>query len=1350
MAQTKPPSLFILIICCLLTFSAFGQKLSFEVFTTEDGLSHNYVNSITKDHRGFLWAGTSNGLNRYDGYDFHVYYHHPSDTLSLSHSEITAVFADSRQRLWIGTAKGLNLYDPFQDAFVRQKELAGHAISLIHEDETGTSWVGTDAGLFEYCSGDFHFFQHTAPYHIRSLLFTKKDTLIGTDQGLFKASRNFQDLQKVSSIHEVAYISDMLYFQDKIWVATRVQGIYTLSPEKLDILNHFVDKKENPHGLAANDILSMELSHDNQLWIGTDLGGLHLLDTTGSKFIRYTNDARMENSLSSNNILSIFADENHGLWVGTNFGGLNYVSNKEFFQYYKSNPYHFRSSPVHAIYQDSEKRLWVGSSGDGLTILSEDGKLINAYHSSGEKNFRINGNTIQTIAEDSTGRIWLGFYEHGINIIAPEGSVISSIRAGRNNGLQHDDVRKILQDKQGNIWIATKGGGLHTYNYETREIIPVPLKTEHGDAPDMLIWLYEDPQGKIWLGSNLEKVYYFDPSASTSPIQLIPAPWSILPTAIYALGSNEKNNYWIGTWNSGLYHWNQEDGALKHYGQAEGLTNSRIKAILTDEEAVWVSTSNGLAEYMPQQDSFRMHNKQSGMTYNDFLFSSAHQTTNGTFFFGSNQGFYGFDSSLQLPHNEQNPVYLTGLKVLGREAEIDGGVLKEHIAFSDTVTFSPEHNVFTFEFVSPKFPKAWHQQYTVKLEGFEEEWRNLGNETSATYTNIKPGTYTFRVKVLDENAGNNPKEASIAVIVIPPFWQTPLAYVAYSLALLTIIFFARRFTIARIQLKNDLREEKREREKEEEVHQMKLNFFTGLSHEFRTPLMLILNPLQQILSRKEATEAQQLTLDTKEASMMERNARRLLRLINQLLTFRKLENTEKMLHLQKIDIKPFIQGIYEQFEDMSDRNDIAFSYAVSSEVPVCSFDKEKLETVLFNLLSNAFKFTPPHGKIMIMASVSNIQDTGSHLKIEVADDGIGIPQHLHHYIFDRYYQVDKHHLNGNRGTGIGLALVKKIAELHNGTVSVRSQENKGSCFVVTLPLNLKAKDTYEKEVDFHDKILAPINEIFSQNTEEDIADSTNGKGHTILLVEDNIEVRDYLKSHFVQHYRVYEARNGKEALSLLSGADMEADLIISDVMMPEMDGITLCKQLKSKPETHHIPLILLTAKSGKDSMIQALKAGADDYLEKPVHLDILLIKVKRLLTYREEIRKEISRNLIPEPKTEEFQSAEELFLETAMKVVEENLENPDFSVEEFALAMGVSKTHLYNKLKGITGLSANEFTRSVRLKKAVSLLQQQRWSVSEIAYQVGFNNPNYFSKCFMREYGISPSKFDGHVEEEQD
>ncbi|MDF9795620.1 signal transduction histidine kinase/ligand-binding sensor domain-containing protein/CheY-like chemotaxis protein/AraC-like DNA-binding protein [Catalinimonas alkaloidigena] len=1328
---------------CLFNTTLTAQKLSFEAFTAEDGLSKNYIGSITQDNYGFVWIASSHGLNRYDGYSFRSYYHYPLDSSSLSHSSINTVFTDSNGQLWVGTALGLNLYDPTLDKFERIQELADRQIFTIYEDTQGVLWVGTDQGVFVYQKKSFQFLASTQDFHIRKMIKLKGEKLLlATDAGLFTASANESDIHQVAALEGVHYISDLLIFQEKLWVSTREEGIYTLDTENLSIYTHLAHAPEDPRSLNANDVLCMLSTSDENLWVGTDLGGLHLLDSTGTGFIHYTSDSRAENSLSSNNILTLFEDKDENLWIGTNYGGLNFSAKDEFFHYYKSNPYHYRSSSVHAILQDSKERLWVGSGGNGLTVMSQDGKLLATYSREAEKKkYRLEGNTIQTLAEDHQGRIWVGMYERGINVIEPGRGVIKTFRARADGGLQHDDVRNILIDEQARIWIATKGGGLHTYSPDHKDIVPVNLLGSDTQQTEMLIWLYEGDDGNLWLGNYEGKAYFITPDRTSKEYQLQPAPWSALPSFVTALQEDQHGNYWIGTWNDGVYYWDTQQSHLKHYEQHKGLKDTKIRAVLGSEAAdLWISTSSGLAKYHAESDTFKWFDNSSSLRYTDFLFGASFQSADGTFFFGGGQGLYAFQSEKKYEKTQTHAVFLNGLKIMGKQVEAGTTLLPQHIAFADSINLSHEHSVFTIDFVASQYPRAGQQQYVVKLEGFEDEWRNIGSETSATFTNIKPGKYLFRVRILGENTATEKQEASIKIIVHPPFWQTPAAFFLYCLALLFIIYLARRFTIARIQLKNDLIQERKEREREEETHQMKLNFFTGLSHEFRTPLMLIINPLEKLLKDKKSDA---LRVGRKEAVMMERNAKRLLRLINQLLTFRKLETSHDELHLAAYEVEPFIKHVFQYFDDLADREHIAFRYVIKAGLPQIYFDLEKMETVLYNLLSNAFKFTPADGSISVSV------DTGyagaaeeEALFIKVEDNGIGIPQHLQQYIFDRYYQVDEHHMNGNSGTGIGLALVKKIVEMHGGAVSVQSQEGRGSCFTVSLPLKKQPENTIDPQPEVmvdNNMPLLPVEAIFHADGELDSLED-NHKQSSLLLVDDNDEIRSYLKSAFYPVFSILEARNGQEALHLLS--EHKPSLIISDVMMPEMDGISFCKKVKSNPDTHHIPLILLTARSGEESMLQALRAGADDYLEKPIQLEALQLKVKNTLAYREEVKKELSRDLIPDPQTETHQSSDQEFLEAAMQVVEQNIENAEFSVEGFAATMGVSKTHLYKKLKGLTGLSANEFTRSVRLKKATSLLKQERWSVSEVAYMVGFNNPNYFSKCFIREYGIAPSKFE--------
>jgi signal transduction histidine kinase/DNA-binding response OmpR family regulator len=806
---------------------------------------------------------------------------------------------------------------------------------------------------------------------------------------------------------------------------------------------------------------------------------------------------------------------------------------------------------------------------------------------------------------------------------------------------------------------------------------------------------------------------------------------SISDGYIFDIKQDARGRIWVATRN-GLNIFDEKTKTFAALFDKNGLPHSTILAILEDNQGtIWLSTSNGLSSVMTIEDKdgtrfqIRNYDEADGLQGKQFNENAAYKTKKGELIFGGADGFNIFNPE-KLGVNKNPPrVVLSNFQLYNKTVvpgqEIDGEVLLPlSIAETEEITLPPGQNVFSIEFAGLNFFNPEKNQYRYMLEGFHKQWLSADSKSrNVTFTNLNPGEYTFRVKASNNDGFWNNDGAVLKIKILPPFWKTRTAFVLYCAFVISALLVVRKLIQKRERMKFDREQERKEAIRMHELDMMKIKFFTNVSHEFRTPLTLILTPLERML--RHAKEPEQL----QQYQLIQRNAKRLLNLVNQLLDFRKLEVQELKLNSSEGDIIKFVEETVFSFSDLSEKRDIKLSFESSVESFETLFDQDKLEKILFNLLSNAFKFTPEHGAVSVMTTLTNTPE-GKELVLTVRDTGIGIENDKLDKIFDRFFQNDLPKSMVNQGSGIGLSLTREFVKIHNGTIAVESQVGVGSCFTVTLPL---ADVGHHHEEEHGSMVAKPSAETEGELTKKPL----------LLLVEDNEDFRFYLKDNLKLDYRIIEAPNGNEGWRMT--IEFLPDLIVSDIMMPEMNGIELCKKIKSDQRVSHTPVILLTARSAEEQKVEGFESGADDYITKPFNFEILVSRIKNLISKREKLHKAFPAHLDIKASELKITSLDEKFINKAIKCVEDNISDADFSVEDLSHQLGISRAHFYKKLMSLTGKSPLEFIRLIRLQQAAQLLKKSQLTVAEVAYKVGFNNPKYFARYFKEEYKVLPSVF---------
>ncbi len=1336
--------------------SASQEKIFYDL---PNGLSQKNVNVIYQDFRGFLWIGTDDGLNKFDGYDVTVYRHSLSDGHSISHNLIRALAPDGTKGLWIGTERGgLNHYNFQTDQFstfdgqlINGALLSNCTIYDLEIDNENNIWIATNHGLALFDTEINTLLpipisiQELVENHVHILdvfLDSRGVIWIGTDEnGLWSID---SDLNKTSHYQEGDLSNDIQGGSVRSIFESRDGILWVGTDRGLNRYDEFTKKFIAYDELTDINIWAIAESADNEITIGTDGDGLKVLLSNGQTQSFRQSDVN-QFSLNDNVIRDIFRDRQGNLWIGTFRGGVNLIHNQpNKFKALRKGSSGLNNKSILAISKQDSEGIWIGTDGGGLNHLNLKTGIISQEPNRALKSNA--DNVILSIMEDHEGGLWTGTYNGGIRYItANSGTVVRF--ATNNSQLINNSVLAIHQDIDKNIWIGTNGG-INYYDWQTKTLSQIPSKSSQSliDNENSVRTIFEDKSGDLWFGimGGVKKFNYITKKFEEFLFEGFQRNY-----LTYSIHEDSDGILWIGTFGGGLLQFDPERGIVNRYEMSDGLPSDIIHGILEDgHKNLWLSTGAGICRFNPATHHFRNYGVQDGLQGNQFNRASYLKDDAGYFWFGGTNGLNVFH-----PDSIFNNLYVpatvfTDLKVFNQSVgRMDtAGYITSHINSAEKIELDYSHSVFTIEFASLNYVFPERNQYAFLLEGFDLDWRYTTDRREATYTNLDPGSYTFKVKSANNDGLWNDTPTSIKIIVFPPWWKTWWAYTIYLITILCLLIWARQLIVHRERLKLNLKLDHLELTHLQEMDHMKSKFFANISHELRTPLTLILDPLKLMYDREAHPKAQ------KQLKTMIRNAQRLVRLINQLLDLSKIETGNMRLEAKQSDLVQWFNHMLTAFSSFADQHSIKFKISLPSHSIVMLFDQDKLEKIVSNLLSNALKFTRDKGAIELSvkkvrnSDIANLKSSEFQdwVEIKVEDTGVGIPKDRIGFIFDRFYQVDGAHHREQEGTGIGLSLTKELVELHQGYIYIKSEEGKGTEAQVYIPIIVEDKnETVLTALDGRDEQRL-FNQIESTvgSALPNIAGVKAGKSSPLLLiVEDNADVSSYICSKLGNDFRTNEALNGK--LGFEKALQLVPDLIISDVMMPEMNGIEMTKLLKQDPRTSHIPIILLTAKAEDNDIFDGIDVGADDYIVKPFDSRFLEVRVRNLIESRARLKASFASNRVIdlEPKEITATPVDELFLKKALESVEENMSNSDYSVEDFGNDVGLSRMQLYRKLKGLTDQSPNEFIRTVRLKRAAQLIQLDQMTISQITYEVGFNDLQYFRDCFKKHFGLNPSDY---------
>ena len=1335
--------LFLIVFCIKVTGQDYNIRLKFRNINIHNGLSNNNVTCLIQDHEGYLWFGTTNGLNRFDGKEVKIYKNNPLDSASIGGTIIQYLFEDNNNRMWVATNIGVKWYDRKNDRFVdpQIEDLKKVSVKCIIQTSDNKYWFATYGAGVICCNTGFDTVKNytlsgstglTICSDVINSLFEDSNgniwissndnglSILNTGSGLVKNINAAGNNLSVSSNIIFSVYEDS--YQD-VWICT-VNGLNKYIIKEKQIVKY--SSGEEYAKLPSAIIIKATEDTCKNLWITTNQG-LCLYDRVKNGFIRYIMNSTEEEKLKSNQFFDIYIDHQNIIWLGTNKNGVVYAYPDK--NNFNAIPYIctvLKNISVTRIINDSKNNIWIGTNGMGLYCFDLSRNIYKHFPKIPIDFSQPGGTSVFAIYEDSYGFIWTGTYLGGLCRYNPKTNEFINYLHDPDdtNSISHNDVRDIYKDSYGNFWVATNGGGLNLFDKKSAEFKVFRNNPDDTNTicSDWCLNIIEDKEHYLWI-STYNGLAKFNPVTGAfynylnNPDDIT----SISNNWVYCVYEDSKGGIWIGTI-EGLNKLDKETGLIKRYYTADGLPDNTINGITEDSEGkLWITTNNGISCFNTVTGIFRNYGINDGLQDLEYTYEAIYRKNNMLFFGGIN-GINIYDEN-----NTIKNLFIPSVKI--KRISVFNHPLKNEQVESGRIILKHFQNSISFEYIALNFIDLENNDYKYRLEGFEDAW-NYTKSNYCIYTNLSPGSYIFEVKGSNNDDIWNEEGKSIKIVIRPPFWKTKAAYIVYIVLLMLAIFLYRKYTLIKISVKNDLVLEHYKNEHNEELSRLKDRFFTNITHELRTYLTLISGPVDKLVQNKKS--------DNNDLNIIKRNTLRLKRLVNQLMEYRKVETGNLKLKLRHADIISFIQQVISLFEGIAEQKNIRISHTSDAEQLDIWFDPDKIEKIISNLILNSVKFTEAGG----IVSVNIESDDDEYIKICISDTGKGIPESELKNIFLEFYQVSGD--SGKTGTGIGLALVRELVELHKGKINVRSDEGKGSCFNIYIPKSKEKYDINSFEKERLDEInLAETNEIISIENVNITVSTDNktihNKDHTVLIAEDNTELRSMLAGILVQKFNIIEASNGNEAIE--TALEKLPDLIISDVVMPETDGITLCHTLKNNLLTSHIPIIIITAQQEETLKNKGLQAGANDYILKPFETSEIWHKTNNVLNNQKNLREMFKRDFLLSPSQSVPVDLDEKFLIKLMEIVENNFKNSSFNVDILAAEMGMSRSVLYRKMNSLVNNTPNDFINIIRLKKAGNLLVNTKYKISEIAYEVGFKDPLYFSRCFKKQYKMSPSEF---------
>lgn len=1318
---------FIVIIHLLFSFfvhlSADIGSYYFRNIGLAEGLSHSTVNVIYQDRTGFIWFGTKDGLNKYDGINIRVF---KKENSKLGNNIVTVIYEDTDGKLWVGTDVGVYVYNPLFETFEffdcpinGTENIINRTITCIDADRNGNIWIASDyQGLFCYDK--------------------TQDKLCSVDGNIGNKKSNVTHFWFSKSQLWVSCYEDNLYNSDDYVNFKTFKDHNGTEPFNGFVINDCVEGVHNCLFIASSGglfevnmttsvvkklsdvyVRSLCFSSENELWAGTEQG-IYIYDLKEQSFdFIDASDVDDKYALSDNAIYSIFKDNEDGIWVGSYFGGVNYYNKKfsYFKKYYPRDNLKYLGKRVREFCPSNDGTVWIGTEDKGLFNFNPHNGLLKPF------NHPLLYHNIHGLCLDDN-YLWVGTFSGGLNRIDLRNNTLKRyVRNEYSGSLNANNIFSLCKTSTGDLWIGTTSG-LQKYNRNEDNFSQIR------ELKNVFIYdIIEDYKGRLWIATYSDGVYCYDlPHKEWKHYNSHSKEDASLPyDKIIGLFEDSKKRLWVMTQGYGFCLFNQEKDNFVTYSVKDGFPSNIIYDIVEDNSGLlWLSTNNGLVSFNPETGNKHVYSTANGLLENQFNYKSGYKDNNGILYFGSINGFVSFNPDDFIIDRASVPdtprLVLSDFFLYNKRLDIkeEYSPLSESITFADDLQLKADQNSFSLNARVLSYQAPLSNIVSYRLDGFDKEWNYITeNNSRINYSNLPYGKYVLHVKGANSDGVWTNEERVLDIKVFPPFYLSWQAYFIYIILCIASVYYSIYYFKRRSLRKHMQAVELLQYEKEREIYNAKIDFFTNVAHEIRTPLTLIKNPLENVL------ESGKIDDDVKEdLEIMNLNTNRLLDLVNQLLDFRKTETKGFQLDFIKCDVSEIIRSTYKRFTPTARDKKIDFNIQISDNLNI-SVDKEGFTKIISNLFTNAIKY----GKTYINVRAYVIEKNNS-FQLEIENDGNVIPVEMREEIFKPFTQCHNGISRHVQGTGIGLALARSLAELHGGTLVMGDDIDKNS-FVLNIPI-------YKQGINpslLNEEKKDSVSSEYSSNTEE-VSGQFN---YTLLVVDDNIDMRNFLQKELSKKYNVLIAKNGIEALDILKTNIV--NLIVSDVMMPEMDGFELCNNIKTNLDYSHIPVILLTAKTNLQSKIEGLKNGADAYVDKPFSMEYLFVNIANLLKNREQLHLAFMHTPFLPTNSIAINKADEEFLKKLNDIVQVNLQNPDFSLLDIADQLCMSRSSLNRKIKGLLDVTPNDYIRIERLKKAAQLFKEGNGKINEVCYMVGFNTPSYFTKCFQKQFGVLPKDF---------
>lgn len=1320
-----------------------SDSLAISHLSIQNGLSNNSVRCIYQDKKGFIWFGTYDGLNRYDGSEFKVFRNTIGDSTSLLHNYIYTIHEDKSGKLWVGTGQGMSVYNNNTGRFASpyflrygsaRPEKINFNVNTVNSDEAGNVFIGANGwGFIVKNAGES--VARQVPLQVKNEAFTgisvrciviagKTIWLFIQDRGLYQYDMATSKITAVNT--EVTEANCMVSDGDgNLWVGAE-KGLYRYAIATNQYTLQFARADAKPY--AAN-IVSLCFDRSKNLWMGTDGGGI-IIFQKGTGSLKYILPGESAGKLSSESVHSILADKEGRLWIGTIKGGCNIIDdNKTSFRIVAHNPFSANSIPGNFIYSFSETKdgtVLIGTDGSGLSLWNRStGSFRNFNHSDAAAQ-SISHNVVTSTLEDYTGTIWVTTFGGGINKFNRARGSFEHYKCFNDSlGTENKNTWLLYEDREKTLWVTTfSNGKLYRYNRSINKFEVFSQRLNN------LVSMLEDSGGNLWAG-NSQQLIKIDKTGNNHTFYEIGKP-------VRAIYEDRKHNFWLGAESGGLILFDRAAGKMIHqYSDAEGLCNNSVLNIKEDNNGnLWLSTFNGLSKFDPVKKIFKNFYQSDGLQSNQFSYNAALRLHNGAMLFGGINGFNIFYPANIKLRNYMPPVYITDILVNNKSvSQLNEFIINAANDELEELRIPYNQAVLSLRFNALEYSSPEKISYAYYLEGWDKGWNYSGNIRNINYNNISEGSYTLHIKNTNSNGEWNSKETVLKIIILPPWYRTWWAYLLYTLLGAAAVYLIYRYRAQQARLKYEIKLSQLNAEKEKEINENRQSFFTNITHEFRTPLTLIINPVKDIL-QKETGAAEK-----GELNFVYSNARRLLSLVDQLLLFRKTESDTGPLQLSKFNFYQLCHETYLYFTQQAKAKNIEYVFDFPNQQLELTGDKEKLEIIFYNLLSNALKYTTEKGKI-----VFSVKELANTVEAAIIDNGPGIPEHIGNRLFEKYYRVKEKGTPVKPGFGIGLYLVKEFVEKHKGSIGYKSKPGDGTVFNVMLykgSSHFGDVEIAENEKAGHellDEIIAGEETLLlQQKSVSDGMESVVSEKQSILITDDNAQMRSYLVQVFQKNFIVHEAGSAEEGLKIAK--ELQPDIIISDVVMQEMSGIDFCKAVKSTPALNHIPFILITGSFSPESKLKGIEYGADDYITKPFEKNMLVARVQSLIRNQQNLQQYFYNEITHQEHTLNITGEYKEFLEKCIAVVEKHLDDDDFNIQLLAREIGMSHSNLYKKIKTISGQSANAFIRFIRLRKAAEMFIDTNYNINETAFYVGIKDIKYFREQFTKTFGLKPSEY---------